>query len=87
MSNRVGLIGAGFVACGLISILAFVTWSLIYHTIPAENKEAVTLLLGVLSANVGSIVGFYFGSSSAGRAKDATIATLATQNTPTGGTP
>jgi hypothetical protein len=67
-------VGATMIAGGLISILAFVTWALIYRAIPPENKESLTLLLGVLSANVGIVVGYFFGSSTANRTKDETIA-------------
>lgn len=73
--------GAAFVATGLISILAFVTWALIFREIPPNNKESLTLLLGVLSANVGIVVGYFFGSSTSNRTKDETIANLATGST------
>ena len=74
---KIGATGAGAIAGGLISIMAFLTWALIYRSIPAENKEALTVLLGVLSANIGIVVGYYFGSTNNNRAKDQAIAHLA----------
>ena len=74
---KIGATGAGAIAGGLICILAFLTWALIYRSIPAENKEALTVLLGVLSANIGIVVGYYFGSTNHSRAKDQAIAHLA----------
>lgn len=74
------LLGAAIVATGIIAILAFVTWALIFRAIPGENKEAVTLLIGVLAANTGTVVGYYFGSTAANRSKDATIATLSSRS-------
>lgn len=52
-----------FVAAGLISILGFVTWALVFAEVPEANQNALTLLIGILSANVGMVVGFFFGSS------------------------
>lgn len=63
-TNREALnIAGAFVATGLISILGFVTWALVFRTVPTDNQNALTLLIGILSANVGMVVGFYFGSS------------------------
>lgn len=67
----------GLVAVGLVSILAFVTWALVYKTVPEANQNALTLLIGILSANVGMVVGFYFGSTSTAKKTADTIDTLA----------
>lgn len=63
--NRVllNLVGA-FVAAGLLTILGFVTWALVFWNIPEQNINNLTLLIGNLVALVGLVVGFYFGSSS-----------------------
>lgn len=71
--NRAG----AFVAVALVTILAFVTWALVYHEVPDKNSNALLLVLGVLTANVGVIVGFFYGSSVANQKKDDTIKTLA----------
>lgn len=72
----------GFIASGLIAILGFVTWALVFREIPQANANAFTLLIGILSTNVGMIVGFYFGASYANSRKDQVIDTMAkTANT------
>lgn len=67
----------GFVAAGLVTILGFMTWALVYVTVPEANQNALTLLIGILSANVGVIVGFYFGTSVTAKKQAETIDTLA----------
>lgn len=61
----------------LIGMLGFALYALIFVKVPAENQNALTLLIGILSANVGMVVGFYFGSSSTDKKKTETIDTLA----------
>lgn len=56
-------VAGAFVAAGLICILGFVTWALVFAEVPDANQNALTLLIGILSANVGVVVGFFFGSS------------------------
>jgi hypothetical protein len=70
-------IAGGFVAAGLISILGFVTWALVYVAVPEANNNALTLLIGILSANVGMVVGFFFGSNVSSKRQTETIDTLA----------
>jgi hypothetical protein len=66
-----------FIASGLIVILGFVTWALVFKQIPDANANAFTLLIGILSSNVGLIVGFFFGASYANSRKDNVIDTMA----------
>lgn len=78
IENREALNVAGaFVAAGLIVILGFVTWALVYREVPTANENALTLLIGILSANVGVVVGFFFGSSVSSKKQTETIDTLA----------
>lgn len=70
-------IAGGFVAAGLICILGFVTWALVFVEVPKANENAFTLLIGILSANVGLVVGFFFGSSVTNKKQAETIDTLA----------
>lgn len=70
--ESLNLAGA-FVATGLICILGFVTWALVFRTVPTDNQNALTLLIGILSANVGMVVGFYFGSSVTNKKQAETI--------------
>lgn len=70
-------LAGGFVAAGLICILGFTTWALVYVNVPEPNQNALTLLIGILSANVGVVVGFFFGSSVTSKKQTETIDTLA----------
>jgi hypothetical protein len=40
-----------------------ITLALIYIPIPKENRDSLSILLGIISGGVGSLVGYYFGSS------------------------
>lgn len=79
--EALNLAGA-FVAAGLIAILGFVTWALVFQKVPEANQNALTLLIGILSANVGVVVGFFFGSSVTNKKQSETIDTLAKNATP-----
>lgn len=68
--------GSG-IALGLVSILGFMAWALVYVAIPADNREPLLMLLGILSTQVGIVVGFYFGSSSQAKKQAETIDKLA----------
>src|SRR5687767_2349824 len=70
-------ITGAIVAIGLVSILGFVTWALVFITVPEANQNALTLLIGILSANVGAVVGFYYGSSVQAKKQSDTIDTQA----------
>lgn len=70
--EALNLAGA-FVAAGLIAILGFVTWALVFRAVPEANANALTLLIGILSANVGVVVGFFFGSSVTNKKQAETI--------------
>jgi Tfp pilus assembly protein PilN len=47
----------------LVGVLAFLAWALVFVRVPPENETAMNVLLGILSTQVGIVVGFYFGSS------------------------
>ncbi len=36
---------------------------LVFNSLPIENKDAVNILLGILSMALGTVVGYFFGSS------------------------
>ena len=75
--SRTPLPAGSFVAASLMVVLAFVTWALVFRQVPEGNQEALMLLIGILSANVGLVVGFFFGSSHSSRGKDAAMSALA----------
>jgi hypothetical protein len=47
----------------LVGILAFLSWALVYVEVPDKNETAMNVLLGILSTQVGIVIGFHFGSS------------------------
>ena len=67
---------AAIVVCGY----AMVQWYIMAHIIAPEMREIVMRSMGTLDAALALVLGYYFGSSSSSRAKDATIGKL------TGGT-
>lgn len=70
-------ISGALVGMGLVGILAFVAWALVYKTVPPENENSFSTLLGILSAQVGMVVGFYFGSSIGNKKQSDAIASQA----------
>jgi hypothetical protein len=72
-------ITAGAVALSVLSILGFIAWALVYMPIPQENQNAITVLLGVVAAQVSGVVGYYFGSSASSKAKDETISNMSSK--------
>ena len=70
--NILNITGA-FIAVGLITILGFCTYALVYEPIPDKNENALLILIGVLSTNVSTIISFFFGSSLANKQQQDTI--------------
>jgi xanthosine utilization system XapX-like protein len=64
--NLIKLLAAVTVMISLVAII----YALINKAIPAENKEAVIHVLGIIEGGVISIVSFYFGSSQSSQRKD-----------------
>lgn len=64
---------------GLAAILILgyfvVLWHLLSAAIPAENKDAVNILFGILSGAVGTVVGYFFGSSKGSSEKNDMLGT------------
>lgn len=56
-------IAGAIIGIMLVGILAFLAWALVYVRVPPENETAMNVLLGILSTQVGIVIGFYFGSS------------------------
>lgn len=70
-------IAGAVVAIGLMVILAFMTWALVYVAVPPANQNALTVLIGILSANVGIVVGFYYGTSVGNRKQAEALSAMA----------
>ena len=76
--NRVILNATGLlVAVGLIGILAFVTWALVYVEIPDRNEASLIQLIGILSGSIVVLVSFFYGNSVGNKNKDETNNKLA----------
>ncbi len=75
--NRAINLAGAIVAVSIVTILGFMTWALVFVAIPTANKDALALLIGVLSSNVAMVVGFFYGSSASARQQQDTIDTLA----------
>lgn len=71
-------IAGSLIAGGLIALLGFATWALIYREVPAPNRDALMVVIGILSMNVGQVVSFFFGSSATNKKQAETIEKQAT---------
>ena len=69
-------IGAGIFAGFLATILAFMAYALIFQSVPSNNRDALLMLLGNVSANIGMITSYYYGSSQSSRNKDEVISNM-----------
>lgn len=65
------------IAGGLIVVMAFVTYALVYEEVPEKNQNALLILIGILSTNITQVIQFFFGSSSQAKTQQDTIDTLA----------
>lgn len=80
-------VAGGILGMTLVGLLFFLAWAFIFRELPANNREPMLMLLGIVSTNVGQVVGFYFGSSWANKKQADTIDTLSkVAATPTGPT-
>ena len=70
-------VAGAIIGTSLVGILAFLAWALVYVRVPDGNETAMNVLLGILSTQVGMVVGFYFGSSFSSKKQTETIDTLA----------
>jgi hypothetical protein len=74
--SLVNKVGAG-VAFGMVVLLGFTIYALVYIAVPEANQNALLVLIGAVSTNVTAVVSFFFGSSSGNKAKDDAVNTLA----------
>lgn len=59
-----------FTAIGVVAMMGFLCYALIKFEIPSNNKDAVMMLIGIISTVVVSIISYYFGSSAGSKNKD-----------------
>lgn len=60
----------------LFAILAFTAWAFVFVALPGANREPMLMLMGILSGQVGQVVGFFFGTSYGSQKKTDTIERL-----------
>lgn len=69
------------IGIGMVALLGFVLWALIFKTVPDANQNVLLVVIGALTTNVTAICAFFYGASLGSRQKDTTIAVQAdTQN-------
>ena len=66
-------IGTYIIAVTVIGSLAWITLRLLGAEIPAANKDAIMMVIGMLVAKVGTIVDWFFGSSKGSSDKTALL--------------
>lgn len=55
---------AMIVVLGFFALIGLLAW----HSVPAENKEALEIVLGTLASAFGAVIAFYFTSTGGTRA-------------------
>jgi len=68
----------GLVGMSVIGLLWFLAWALVFHRVPADNREPLLMLIGVVSNAASLVVGFHYGSSQSSRLKDSALERQAT---------
>ncbi len=77
--SRTGLNWAGMAIVNALTLmLAFCLWALVTREVPAANKEAFLILIGVLARDFGTVVGWFFGGSITSKQQTDTIDKQAT---------
>jgi hypothetical protein len=59
-----------FLSVALMIAFGFIVWHLIRDSVPNENRELVTNIVGIIEGLLISIYSYYFGSSMGSRIKD-----------------
>jgi hypothetical protein len=74
-NQRVLSVAGSLVAVGLVGLLWFIAYALVFHEIPTANATSFSTLLGIIGIQVGIVIGYFFGQTMGNRAKDDTIKT------------
>lgn len=64
----------GFLAVAVLGLSFVLFYMVIYTSIPADKKDIVIYILGVLSGAVTQILSYFYGSSKSSANKDSTLA-------------
>lgn len=52
-----------FLAAFLVAVFCFTVVLLLFHAVPATNKDMVNIFLGIEGSAVTGVFGYYFGAS------------------------
>lgn len=62
---------------GIVVLVSIIVLLLFFKTIPADNKDVLNTVIGVVvGTGFGSVIGWFFGSSQSSKDKDDTINSL-----------
>lgn len=70
MMNKQG----GRIALAMSLMLGFCLWALVFREVPEANQNALLVVIGILSGAVGTVVNFYFSSTSSSKQQQGIIA-------------
>lgn len=70
-------IAATVIAGGLLLMLSYALHRLSSQEVPSANRDALMVVIGILSANFATVVNFFFGSSSESKKQTEAIGDLA----------
>jgi hypothetical protein len=77
IDNRVMNVAGLIVALCLTTALMYATYIVMHIEVPEKNHDLIVYLMGFLTAQVGIVINFYYGSSSATRKQADATSSLA----------
>jgi len=77
IDNRIMNFAGLIVALCLTAAFMYVTYTVMRVEIPEKNHDLIVFVLGFLTAQIGTVIAFYYGSSSATRKQSDTASALA----------
>lgn len=66
-------VAGSFIAFAMICLLGGTLLALVRLEVPQPNRDALMVVIGILSSNVGTIINFFFGSSATNKKQAETI--------------
>lgn len=66
-------LAGSLIALAMILMLGGTLWALVRLEVPQPNRDALMVVIGILSSNVGTIINFFYGSSATTKKQSETI--------------
>lgn len=66
-------LAGSLIALAMILMLGGTLWALVRLEVPQPNRDALMVVIGILSSNVGTIINFFYGSSATNKKQADTI--------------